>query len=376
MLFKVVRALLSPWVRRQGQAVQRRAASLPEPAGNREGVSGTGKVCLRVLIVGDSSAAGVGAESQSQALSGRLGEALSQRLGGAVVWQVIARRGDNTAQSTEALRRLPLRPADVMVTTLGLTDMIAQVSTRRWLEQLDELDRAAARLAGVQHIVHCGMPPVHSFALPNPLRWVLVHGQRRYNQALAEWCERQPDMVAFTGAVIDARAFAKHEAAIERAKATAGLEIVAGGSVDDSVGWFVRPTVVVADDPTDEMFSTEYFGPILVVHVYDDRRPGAFEEVVRQAESAAPYALTGSVLATDRRVIDWASNELRFAAGNFYVNDKPTGAVVGQQPFGGGRASGTNDKAGSALNLLRWTSPRSIKETLVPPTEHRHPHMG
>lgn len=184
------------------------------------------------------------------------------------------------------------------------------------------------------------------------------------------------DLSNFTGAVIDARAFAKHEAAIERAKATAGLEIVAGGSVDDSVGWFVRPTVVVADDPTDEMFSTEYFGPILVVHVYDDRRPGAFEEVVRQAESAAPYALTGSVLATDRRVIDWASNELRFAAGNFYVNDKPTGAVVGQQPFGGGRASGTNDKAGSALNLLRWTSPRSIKETLVPPTEHRHPHMG
>ena len=127
---------------------------------------------------------------------------------------------------------------------------------------------------------------------------------------------------------------------------------------------------------SDEMFSTEYFGPILVVHVYDDSRPGAFEEVVKQAESAAPYALTGSVLATDRAAIDWASNHLRFAAGNFYVNDKPTGAVVGQQPFGGGRASGTNDKAGSALNLLRWTSPRSIKETLVPPTDHRYPHMS
>lgn len=184
------------------------------------------------------------------------------------------------------------------------------------------------------------------------------------------------DFANFTGAVIDARAFARHEAAIERAKATPGLEIVAGGSVHDSVGWFVRPTIVLAEDPADEMFSTEYFGPILVVHVYDDRASGAFETIVRQAESAAPYALTGSILATDRRVIDWASNELRFAAGNFYVNDKPTGAVVGQQPFGGGRASGTNDKAGSPLNLLRWTSPRSIKETLVPPTDHRHPHMG
>ncbi|MFC5727988.1 MULTISPECIES: L-glutamate gamma-semialdehyde dehydrogenase [Nocardioides] len=184
------------------------------------------------------------------------------------------------------------------------------------------------------------------------------------------------DFTNFTGAVIDRRAFAKHTAAIERAHATEGLQVVAGGTTDDSVGWFVRPTVVVAEDPTDEMFSTEYFGPILVVHVYDDRDPGAFESVVRQAESAAPYALTGSVLATDRAAIEWASEELRFAAGNFYVNDKPTGAVVGQQPFGGARGSGTNDKAGSALNLLRWTSPRSMKETLVPPTDHRYPHMG
>ncbi|GAA4807766.1 L-glutamate gamma-semialdehyde dehydrogenase [Nocardioides caeni] len=184
------------------------------------------------------------------------------------------------------------------------------------------------------------------------------------------------DFSHFTGAVIDARALAKHRAAIERAHATDGLTVVAGGSVDDSVGWFVRPTIVLADDPGDEMFSTEYFGPILALHVYDDSRPGAFDEIVRVAESAAPYALTGAVLATDRAAIARASETLRFAAGNFYVNDKPTGAVVGQQPFGGGRASGTNDKAGSALNLLRWTSPRSIKETLVPSTDHRYPHMG
>ncbi len=181
------------------------------------------------------------------------------------------------------------------------------------------------------------------------------------------------DLSHFMGAVIDARAFAKHKAAIARAKRKDGLTVVAGGQTDDSVGYFVRPTIVEATDPTDDMFSTEYFGPILVVHVYDDAR---WERVVRQMEGVAPYALTGAVIARDRSAITYASEELRFAAGNFYVNDKPTGAVVGQQPFGGGRASGTNDKAGAAVNLLRWTSPRSIKENFVPPTEHRHPHQG
>ena len=126
-------------------------------------------------------------------------------------------------------------------------------------------------------------------------------------------------------------------------------------------------------DPKDQMFSTEYFGPILSVHVYDDSR---YDRVLQQMESFAPYALTGSIIAQDRRAIAEAQDRLRFAAGNFYVNDKPTGAVVGQQPFGGARASGTNDKAGSAPNLMRWTSPRSIKETFVPPTDHRYPHMG
>ena len=177
----------------------------------------------------------------------------------------------------------------------------------------------------------------------------------------------------FMGAVIDDRAFAKHKAAITRARRNKNLDILVGGQIDDSVGWFVRPTVIEGGDPTDQMFSTEYFGPILSVHVYDDDR---FEKVVTQMESIAPYALTGAVIAQDRKAIAWASEELRFAAGNFYVNDKPTGAVVGQQPFGGGRASGTNDKAGAAVNLLRWTSPRSIKETFVPPTDYRYPYMG
>ncbi len=181
------------------------------------------------------------------------------------------------------------------------------------------------------------------------------------------------DFSNFMGAVIDDRAFAKLKNAITRAKRQKHLTVLAGGQTDDSKGYFVRPTVVQSTDPTDQIFSTEYFGPLLAVHVYDDER---FERVVDQMESFAPYALTGAMIAQDRTAIAWATERLRFAAGNFYVNDKPTGAVVGQQPFGGARASGTNDKAGAAVNLLRWTSPRSIKETFVPPKDHRYPHMG
>ncbi|MDG4763946.1 L-glutamate gamma-semialdehyde dehydrogenase [Solwaraspora sp. WMMD406] len=181
------------------------------------------------------------------------------------------------------------------------------------------------------------------------------------------------DFANFGGAVIDDRAFARHAAALDRIKNDPACQVLVGGTVDDSTGWFVRPTVVLCTDPGHEVFTTEYFGPILAVRVFDDEE---FWDVLAQAESVAPYALTGSVFATDRRVIDRAGEALRYAAGNFYVNDKPTGAVVGQQPFGGARASGTNDKAGSWHNLLRWTSPRTIKETFVPPTDHRYPHMG
>ena len=181
------------------------------------------------------------------------------------------------------------------------------------------------------------------------------------------------DLSNFMGAVIDHRAFAKHETAIARARQSSALDIVAGGQTDDSEGYFVRPTIVESSDPTDEIFADEYFGPILAVHVYDDDR---FETVVDQMESFAPYALTGAVISQDRTAVAWASERLRFAAGNFYVNDKPTGAVVGQQPFGGARASGTNDKAGAPGNLTRWTSARSIKETFAPPKDHRYPHMG
>jgi 1-pyrroline-5-carboxylate dehydrogenase len=181
------------------------------------------------------------------------------------------------------------------------------------------------------------------------------------------------DLSNYGGAVIDERAFVKNTRAIERAKSAPGVTIAAGGEYDDSEGYFVRPTVLLSDDPGDEAFRDEYFGPILAVHVYDDDK---WDDMLGVIDDGSKYALTGAVIADDRAAVLAAERRLRNAAGNFYVNDKPTGAVVGQQPFGGSRASGTNDKAGSALNLQRWTSPRSIKETFVPPTEHGYPHMG
>jgi 1-pyrroline-5-carboxylate dehydrogenase len=149
--------------------------------------------------------------------------------------------------------------------------------------------------------------------------------------------------------------------------------VLAGGTTDAKQGYFVRPTVLECADPTDELFRTEYFGPILGVHIFDDED---YDAVVAQAADIAPYALTGSIIATDRAAIAAATDTLRFSAGNFYINDKPTGAVVGQQPFGGARASGTNDKAGSIFNLTRWINARTIKELFSPPTDYRYPHMG
>ncbi|MEO6501699.1 MAG: L-glutamate gamma-semialdehyde dehydrogenase [Jatrophihabitantaceae bacterium] len=181
------------------------------------------------------------------------------------------------------------------------------------------------------------------------------------------------DFSNFMGAVIDRRSFDRLATVLDRAKNDPKLEILAGGTADDSEGFFIRPTVLVSEDPTHEVFSTEYFGPILSVYVYDDSADGAFEKVLDLVDSGAPYALTGAVISTDRLAVAQAQQRLRFAAGNFYVNDKPTGAVVGQQPFGGSRASGTNDKAGSVLNLQRWVSPRAIKETFVAPTSVEYP---
>ena len=177
----------------------------------------------------------------------------------------------------------------------------------------------------------------------------------------------------FMGAVIDHRAFARLKGVLERVANDPKVEVLAGGTCDDSVGYFVEPTLVTCTDPAHEVFTDEYFGPFLAIYVYPD---ADYDKVLTQMESIAPYALTGAFIAQDREAINHASEALRFAAGNYYINDKPTGAVVGQQPFGGARASGTNDKAGSAQNLLRWVSARSIKETFVPPKSHLHPHQG
>ncbi|MEU6061416.1 L-glutamate gamma-semialdehyde dehydrogenase [Streptomyces sp. NPDC047097] len=184
------------------------------------------------------------------------------------------------------------------------------------------------------------------------------------------------DLSNFIGAVIDERAFAKNKAAIDRAKEDASCTIVAGGSYDDSVGYFVRPTVIECTDPENEVFTTEYFGPILAVHVYDDSSAEKYDEMLTQMEAVSAYALTGAVISQDRAAAAYTMDKLRYAAGNFYINDKSTGAVVGQQPFGGGRASGTNDKAGAPQNLMRWTLTRAIKESLVSPTDYTYPHMG
>ena len=180
------------------------------------------------------------------------------------------------------------------------------------------------------------------------------------------------DFGNFGGAVIDLRAFTKHSELFERVRNDRLVDILVGGIADDRVGYFVSPTIIVGDDPHHEVFTDEFFGPILSVYVYAD---DDYTKVLDLIDTSTPYALTGAVFSTDRAAVDEAHRALRFAAGNFYVNDKPTGAVVGRQPFGGARASGTNDKAGSAFNLLRWTSPRAIKETFVPPTDHTYPHM-
>ncbi len=181
------------------------------------------------------------------------------------------------------------------------------------------------------------------------------------------------DFTNFMGAVIDAPSFASHKKAIEEARHTAGTRILAGGVCDDREGYFVRPTIILTDNPKYSTMCEELFGPILTIYVYPDAKWSDMFSVVDQSTH---YALTGAVFAQDRSALEEATKALRYSAGNFYLNDKPTGAMVGQQPFGGARASGTNDKGGSMLNLLRWISPRTIKETHRPPTDYRYPYMG
>ncbi len=181
------------------------------------------------------------------------------------------------------------------------------------------------------------------------------------------------DFRNFMGAVIDQEAFDRISGYQRHVRESAGIEVVSGGQADSSEGFFVQPTVVQVQDPRDRIMQEEVFGPILAVYVYPDRE---FQETLRLCDGTSPYGLTGAIFAEDRRAVQQAFEWLRFAAGNFYINDKPTGAVVGQQPFGGSRMSGTNDKAGSLMNLMRWTSARAIKETFAPPTDWRYPFMG
>jgi 1-pyrroline-5-carboxylate dehydrogenase len=179
------------------------------------------------------------------------------------------------------------------------------------------------------------------------------------------------DFRNFMGAVIDKKAFEKITGHIESARKTA--KVIAGGTYDSSRGYFIRPTLLETDDPGSASLREEIFGPVVTAYVYDDAQ---WAETLRLVDSTSPYALTGAVFAEDRAAIIEATSALRYAAGNFYINDKPTGAVVGQQPFGGARASGTNDKAGSKLNLVRWVSARAVKESFSPPHDYRYPFMA
>jgi 1-pyrroline-5-carboxylate dehydrogenase len=181
------------------------------------------------------------------------------------------------------------------------------------------------------------------------------------------------DFENFMGAVIDGSSFRTQSEAIEEARAHGESSVLVGGDVDDSEGYFVRPTVIETRDPGFRLLRDELFGPVVTAYVYPE---GEYEETLELVDRTAPYGLTGAVFARDRSAIELAGEKLEYAAGNFYVNDKPTGAVVGQQPFGGARASGTNDKAGSLWNLIRWVSPRTIKETFVPPRDYRYPFMA
>ncbi|HYX76617.1 MAG TPA: aldehyde dehydrogenase family protein, partial [Gaiellaceae bacterium] len=181
------------------------------------------------------------------------------------------------------------------------------------------------------------------------------------------------DFSNFMGAVIDSNSLATQRQAIEEAKSAAKAKVLVGGGIEDDEGFFVEPTVIETEDPEFRTMREELFGPVVTAFVYPENK---WDDTLELVDRTAPYGLTGAVFARDRSAIEDANEKLEYAAGNFYVNDKPTGAVVGQQPFGGARASGTNDKAGSMWNLIRWVSPRTIKETFVPPKDYRYPYMA
>jgi len=203
--------------------------------------------------------------------------------------------------------------------------------------------------------------------LADVIKKKLIEGVKSFKMGSVE------DFTNFINAVIDERSFTKIQSYIDKAKQDPKAEILVGGECDKSKGYFVSPTVIEAKDPKFVTMCEEIFGPVLTIYVY---QPAEFEKTLELIDTTSPYALTGSIISRDRKAVELATDKLRNAAGNFYINDKPTGAVVGQQPFGGARASGTNDKAGSILNLYRWLSARTIKETYVPPTDYKYPFLA
>jgi 1-pyrroline-5-carboxylate dehydrogenase len=204
-------------------------------------------------------------------------------------------------------------------------------------------------------------------SIANEVKQKLIDGVKSFKVGTVE------DFTNFINAVIDEKSFDKIKAYIDNAKNSPDASIIVGGDCDKSKGYFIQPTIIEAKDPKYVTMCEEIFGPVLTIHVY---KASEFEQTLELVDTTSPYSLTGSILAQDRSAVELATNKLRNAAGNFYINDKPTGAVVGQQPFGGARASGTNDKAGSILNLYRWLSARTIKETFSPSTDYRYPFMS
>jgi 1-pyrroline-5-carboxylate dehydrogenase len=299
--------------------------------------------------------------------------------------------GDGHAVSKVALTHRRLAGIHFTGSTATFQTLWRTVSAN--LAGYDGYPRLVGETGGKDFVV------AHRSADPDAVRTALIRGAFEYSGqkcsaasrayiADSLWRRMRDDLVAetdalavgdvrdfgnFTSALIDRRAFAKNADALVRARAASDVTIIAGGQTDDAEGWYIRPTLMLSDNPRQEIFTSEYFGPLLAIYVFPD---ADFEAMLHEVDAATGYGLTGAVFGTERSALERADQLLRQAAGNFYLNDKPTGAVVGQQPFGGSRASGTNDKAGSLWNLIRWVSPRSIKETFVPPTDHRYPHMG
>jgi 1-pyrroline-5-carboxylate dehydrogenase len=300
-----------------------------------------------------------------------------------------------TGNSAEITRQVFTNPAFAGVHFTGSTPVFQSMWTAvgENISNYDGYPRMVGETGGKDFII------AHPSADADAVRTAIVRGGFEYQgqkcsaasriylpeslwaemkDALVEEVESIPmgdvrDFRNFMGAVIDKAAFDKITGYITRAQDSDDTEVVAGGTFDDSKGYFIRPTLILAKKPDVECMTEEIFGPVVTLYIYPDNK---WSETLELVDQTGEYALTGAVFSNDRRAVLEANRALRFAAGNYYINDKPTGAVVGQQPFGGARASGTNDKAGSKMNLLRWISARTMKETFVPPTSYGYPYMG